>query len=472
MKNLFKICIPLLLLAPFAAVGQLTLRVTALPTNTPAGAKIYAAGNFNNWNAADAAAVMAQQQDGTLLLTLNPAVGTVEFKLTRGGWPTVEGNAAGAFRPNRTVAYDGKAKTVDMSVLSWEDLGGGNPTGSTAAANVFLLDDDFALPQLNRKRRVWVYLPPDYQTAAAKRYPVLYMHDAQNLFDARLSFSGEWQVDESLNDLFKKGDYGCIVVGVDNGGGSRLNEYSPWVNARYGGGEGDEYAEFLVKTLKPYVDANYRTLTGRQSTGIMGSSMGGLISMYAFAEYQDVFSKAGVFSPAFWFAADAPAQHVKANLKEGAGRIYFLAGGGEPAYVADDARKVAAALQTAGFSDSEILTKVPADGQHSEWFWAREFPEAYRWLFADAVVLKTKEPASAQLRVSPNPARGELRISGFPAATTLQVKLIGADGKIWRDTTMRSGETLRVDDMPGGFYWLQARPKDGAWQSAKVVLKR
>jgi predicted alpha/beta superfamily hydrolase len=470
MKYLFKIL--LILLLPCVATAQLTLRVTAIPANTPEGAKIYVAGNFNNWNAAEAASIMARQSDGTYQLTISPAVGTVEFKLTRGSWPTVEGNANGAFRPNRTVAYDGTARTVDLSVLTWEDLGGSNPTGGTAAANVFLLDDDFALPQLNRKRRVWIYLPPDYQTAPDKRYPVLYMHDAQNLFDARLSFSGEWQVDESLNDLFKKGDYGCIVVGIDNGGSNRLNEYSPWVNARYGGGEGDEYAEFLVKTLKPYVDGNYRTLVGRQSTGIMGSSMGGLISMYAFSEYQDVFSRAGVFSPAFWFGADAPAQHVRANPKEGAGRVYFLAGGAEPAYVADDARKVAAALQAAGFSTSEILTKVPADGQHSEWFWAREFPEAYRWLFADAVTLKTKEPERPQLRISPNPARDEVRISGFPAGTSLQVKLIGVEGKIWRDTTLRSGESLRVADLPTGFYWLQARPNNGIWQSAKVVLKR
>ena len=90
----------------------------------------------------------------------------------------------------------------------------------------------------------------------------------------------------------------CIVVGIDNGGADRLNEYSPWVNAQYGGGQGDEYIEFLVSTLKPYIDANYRTLPGRNTTGIMGSSMGGLISMYGFSERQDIFAKAGMFSPA------------------------------------------------------------------------------------------------------------------------------------------------------------------------------
>src|SRR5690606_36165183 len=144
-------------------------------------------------------------------------------------------------------------------------------------------------------------LPPDYETSA-KYYPVLYMHDGQNLFDVRTSFSGEWKVDEHLDSLFLLGDPGCIVVGIDNGGTNRINEYSPWVNPQYGGGQGDQYIEFLIETLKPYIDQNYRTLPDAEHTGIMGSSMGGLISYYGGLTNQNVFGRIGAFSSSFWFS--------------------------------------------------------------------------------------------------------------------------------------------------------------------------
>src|SRR5205085_11725242 len=126
----------------------------------------------------------------------------------------------------------------NLTVLSWEDISGSGPS-STAAANVQVLNTSFFMPQLNRSRKIWLYLPPDYYTTS-KTYPVLYMEDGQNLFDNATSFSGEWQIDETLNTLHSQGNYGAIVVGIDNGGGERLNEYSPWVNATYGGGQGDQ----------------------------------------------------------------------------------------------------------------------------------------------------------------------------------------------------------------------------------------
>ncbi|MBK8427854.1 MAG: hypothetical protein IPL27_18645 [Lewinellaceae bacterium] len=293
-KLLSSICL-LLFCAQAVLFSQLTIVVTAIPGNTPPGSSIYIAGTFNNWNAGDATKILTPMGNGQFSIVLTPAVGTVKFKFTRGGWPSVEGNANGSFQPDHETTYNGQPKTIQLPILSWEDLGGSG-SNSTAAANVQIMDNDFYIPQLNRNRRIWLYLPPDYATTT-KSYPVLYMQDAQNLFDAETSFSGEWEVDESLNELHQQGDYGCIVVGIDNGGVDRLNEYSPWINAQYGGGQGDEYIEFLVSTLKPYIDANYRTLPGRNTTGIMGSSMGGLISMYGFSERQDIFPKAGIFPP-------------------------------------------------------------------------------------------------------------------------------------------------------------------------------
>jgi alpha-glucosidase len=166
--------------------------------------------------------------------------------------------------PDRTFTFTGQPQTLNLTILSWEDVGG---TNSTAAANVSILNTQFWMPELNRSRRIWLYLPPDYATST-KHYPVIYMKDGQNLFDAVTSFSGEWQVDETLNTLFANGDYGAIVVGIDNGGAERLNEYSPWNNPQYGGGQGALYMDFVAETLKPFIDANYRTLPQGATTAL------------------------------------------------------------------------------------------------------------------------------------------------------------------------------------------------------------
>jgi len=447
------------------ANAQLTINVTSIPFNTPPGANIYVVGNFNNWAPGDATKILAHN-GAQYSITLNPAPGTVEFKFTRGSWATVEGNATGGVIPNRTTSYTGSPKTINLTILSWEDQGvGGN---GTAAPNVVIMDDDFYIPQLNRNRRIWLYLPPDYQTTT-KKYPVLYMHDGQNLFDVNTSFSGEWEVDESLNELFQNGDYGCIVVGIDNGGVYRLDEYSPWVNPQYGGGQGDDYVDFMVNTLKPYIDANYRTLPGRQTTGTMGSSMGGLISMYAFSERQDVFSKAGIFSPAFWFAGNSPANHVATHPKQGPARVYFLAGGEEPDYVEQDMQQVANAMTTAGFSANEKHFLVPSDGQHSEWFWAREFPDAYVWLFQNAITGTTGGGKKEPLEIFPNPAGDWVRLSGVDPDGKLQIRVIGADGKVWRDSTQTGSQPMWTGDLPRGFYVVKARVKGQAWKTAKLI---
>jgi predicted alpha/beta superfamily hydrolase len=444
--------------------SQLTIQVTSVPANTPPGATIYAAGTFNNWNPGDAAFDLIQQ-GGQYSITFTPSVGTHKFKFTRGAWSTVEGDANGNFLPDRTVVYNGQPTTVALSILSWEDTGGTG--GSTAAPNVEVLDDDFYIPQLNRTRRIWLYLPPGYDTSA-KRYPVLYMHDGQNLFDDQTSFTGEWKVDEALNTLHTQGDYGCIVVGIDNGGTSRLDEYSPWVNAQYGGGQGDAYVQFIAETLKPHIDSLYRTLSGRLSTGIMGSSMGGLVSMYAFSERQDVFSRAGIFSPAFWFAGNNSANHTAANPKEGDARVYFLAGGQEPASVTQNMQTVATALLTAGFGTDEQYFLVEPDGQHSEWFWAREFPDAYQWLFQGAVT-STHAPERLTLDLFPNPGKDWIRLAYSVEPIELRMQIWSTAGVPLRDTVQWSNTPIFVGDLPAGYYVMRVQAKGEAWQTGQFI---
>jgi len=373
----------LLLAAPAGA--QLTIELTT-PLSTPAGSSIYVAGTFNGWNPAAPEYRLVSAGSGVYRLTLPDAVrGPVELKFTLGSWETVETDSAGGGVTNRTglVPPEGSA-TYRATVGGWRDGSMPPPRPSTARASVSVMDTAFSIPQLGRTRRVWIYLPPDY-AHSSRRYPVLYMHDGQNVFDDATSFSGEWGVDEALDSLHAAGDPGVIVVAVDHGGTRRLHEYSPWTNARYGGGEGDEYVDFLVGTLKPFIDRHYRTRPDRLSTGIAGSSMGGLISLYAVLRYPEVFGRAGVFSPALWFAPEVFAMARGARPAAPDTRIYMVTGGregNEPEVYSGDHLRMVDTLAAAGFRPGvEVEAHLRPEGTHSEGFWRREFPAAYRWLF-------------------------------------------------------------------------------------------
>lgn len=360
--------------------AQVTFRITSIPANTPTNAVIYVAGSFNTWNPSSQTYIMQPDGLGTWQITIPEGTGTVEYKFTRGSWTTVEGNAAGAYLPNRTCTFSGSPQVINLTIQSWEDLSGSSGT-STAASNVQILSSSFFIPQLNRYRKIWLYLPPDYQTTT-KSYPVLYMQDGQNLFDNLTSFAGEWHIDETLNTLHAQGNYGAIVVGIENGGTERLNEYSPWVNAQYGGGQGAAYMQFVAETLKPVIDATFRTKPQPQFNALIGSSMGAFISTYGGVEYPDLFSKIGAFSPAFWFAQTELNSYVNTtthNLNNF--RIYFVAGTNEGATVVADAEQIKTTLESKGVLSSNVYTKYDSYGTHSESYWSGEFAAAYLWLF-------------------------------------------------------------------------------------------
>ena len=171
--------------------AQVTLRITSLPANTPNNSTVYLAGSINNWNEANPQFIMQPDGLGVLQITIPEGNGQVSYKFTRGSWTSVEGNANGGFLPNRSFTFTGSPQTINVTIQSWEDISGSG-SNSTAASNVQILDANFFIPQLNRNRKIWLYLPPDYFTST-KTYPVLYMQDGQNLFDNATSFSGEWQ---------------------------------------------------------------------------------------------------------------------------------------------------------------------------------------------------------------------------------------------------------------------------------------
>ena len=366
----------ILIILAFESEAQLTLIVNKIPENTPVNFKIYVAGTMNNWNPGNVLYILNKDSLGSFRITFTPPLGMVKFKFTRGSWETVEGTEQGGFIPDRTISYSGQPITVNLNISGWE---GASNIISTASPQVQILSTDFFIPQLNRNRQIWLYLPKDYATSE-KKYPVLYIHDGQNIFDIKTSFSGEWRVDESLDSMIVAGDYGCIVVGIENGGANRLNEYSPWLNTQYGGGEGSEYITFIAKTLKPYIDDNYRTLKESDHTGIMGSSMGGLISMYAGIAFPEVFGKVGAFSSSYWFSNQSFEQISDTGV-DAASYFYMIAGALEGGKQVEDMEKMSSLIKTNGGEDNHVKVLSHSDGKHSEWYWAREFPKAYKWMF-------------------------------------------------------------------------------------------
>lgn len=266
----------------------------------------------------------------------------------------------------------------------------------TVTGNVLALPQVWS-PHLQNARDVLVYLPPSYNREPQRRYPVLYMHDGQNLFDVHTSYVGEWGVDETLEALSQEG-IEIIVVGVFNGKEERRLEYNPFPS-RFGPGKGEAYMRFLVETLKPRIDADLRTRPEREHTGIMGSSMGGLISLYAFFSFSAVFGIAGVMSPAFvisypdvltYLAAQPYVEgklYMDVGTRELVGISFWdgLIGLGSWRYLRS-VRRVARLLQAKGYHSPRAFFYVEEKGaRHNEAAWKRRLPTALRWMFGAAV---------------------------------------------------------------------------------------
>nr|MCU0464706.1 alpha/beta hydrolase-fold protein [Anaerolineae bacterium] len=255
-------------------------------------------------------------------------------------------------------------------------------------------------PQLSAQRDVTVWLPPDYESAPDRRYPVIYMHDGQNMFDPLTSYAGvDWRVDETMTALFAEG-YSAVIVAVQNAGMGRTVEYSPYRFVPHSGegmldGRGGDYIRFLAETVKPLVDASFRTQPQAATTGLAGSSMGGLISLYGFLRRLDVFGLCGAFSPPYWFGGDALFDDIRQHAT-GVGRVYLdigtaegetLVGWGfdhltdlDAAYV-EGVQRIRDSLLAKGYREPSTLMYVEEPGaDHVEVAWAARLPAAFRFL--------------------------------------------------------------------------------------------
>lgn len=258
-------------------------------------------------------------------------------------------------------------------------------------------------PELDRTKTIRVFLPLDYDADKMKTYDVIYMHDAQNLFDPKTSSYGHhWKVPETLNALQISNQIkGYIVVGIDcnleEQSRKRLDEYSPWVNSNLSqffgeetsaGGEGFQYVEFLVKTVKPYIDEHYRTNTNKENTIIAGSSMGAVISLVAGFLYPNIFTKIGAFSTAAWFAKDELFQFLKDHFEQTSSKIYLDIGtnegnnddtSGTNVYVSDSI-ELHDLFLSLGLLKDDMKFVIEENARHNEIAWANRFPSFILWM--------------------------------------------------------------------------------------------
>jgi predicted alpha/beta superfamily hydrolase len=231
-----------------------------------------------------------------------------------------------------------------------------------------------------------VYRPPGYGDDRLRRFPVLYLHDGQNVFDRATSATGdEWSVDETAQRLIESGVIEpIIIVGIYNAGHRRIDEYTPTRDPKKKmGGKADAYARMLVQEIKPFIDRRYRTLRSAANTGLGGSSLGGLLTMHLGLRYPTVFSRLAVLSPSVWWHDRAIVREVDALPGKPPLRIWLDSGTGEGADVTRDTRLLRDALVRKGWVIGKDLAYLEAEGGgHNEKSWAQRVEGVLRFLFS------------------------------------------------------------------------------------------
>jgi predicted alpha/beta superfamily hydrolase len=364
----------LLLVVPEVMAVSVPITFKVIPSSVPPGEAIYVTGNdpaLGDWNTT--AVPLQRQKDGSWTKTVTVPVGRVlEYKITRGGW---DREAVGENHqiPGNATHKVTKADTITIKVASWSDdftRGQQQITGTVEYHRG--VEGDGILP-----RDVIVWLPPSYATARDRRYPVLYMHDGQNVFDPVTSFAGaDWQVDEEATRLIADGTLQELIIVAAYNTPDRRAEYtqSP---------QGEAYLRWLVGTLKPFIDKTYRTDPSREATAIMGSSMGGLISFLAGWNYPDVFGAAACLSPAFSYVTNLTRDIAAYKGPAKPIRIYIDNGGVNlDAKLQPGCEAMVAALKKQGFREGENLEVFyDPKADHNERAWARRVYRPLLFLF-------------------------------------------------------------------------------------------
>jgi predicted alpha/beta superfamily hydrolase len=291
-----------------------------------------------------------------------------------------EVDAMGARMARRTFRVTGDMK-VEAAVEHWGAPAEG-PKLKRGLSGIIRTHSAVRSAFLAQPRDLIVYLPPGYFDSPERHYPVLYMHDGQNLMDPATSFSGEWGVDETAEQLIQAGQVEpLIIVGVYNTS-DRIAEYTQVPDPRHPGGKADEYGRFLVEELKPLIDAKYRTRTGPEDTGLAGSSLGGLVSLYLGMKYPGTFGRLGVISPSVWWSDRDIVKRVQALGTKPPLKLWVDMGTREDKDAIPDARLLRDALIAKGWVLGTDLRYVEFEGDgHNEHAWSARMDDVLKYLF-------------------------------------------------------------------------------------------
>ncbi len=339
---------------------------------------VYISGNFNNWATQDHKFLMTKLEKGKYEFTFPNSPRFQQeliYKFTKGDWSEVEIDKYGNRTPNRHWKDEKPSKTEKVAKWRKNWL----PYRPSQLPKIHLISEEFEIPQLNKTRKIWALLPHDYDTSE-EIYPVLYLQDAQNLFNEEAEF-GNWQIDKKLAVMSDYGIGKIIIIAIEHGESERLQEYNVG-NTLLGKGHGKEYIRFITDTLKPFVDKTFRTKTEREFTGIGGSSMGGLVSIFSGLIYPEVFGKLMIFSPSLWVIPKIKLGFLD-FFEPMDTRIYLYAGGDESESMVKHVTKFRKRIlkRESLQGKMKVHLSINQEGKHNEQYWSDEFPKAIEWLF-------------------------------------------------------------------------------------------
>ena len=356
------------------------IKTKTIILNTPLDDErpVYISGNFNNWTTQDRRFQMIKTAKGKYEFTFPQGEEfnkELIYKFTKGDWSEVEIDRYGNRTPNRHWNDDNAIKIEKVAKWRKNWL----PYRPSQLPIIRLISEEFEIPQLNKTRKVWALLPHDYNNSA-ESYPVLYLQDAQNLFDENAPF-GSWQIDKKLAVMSDYGIGKIIIIAIEHGESERLQEYNVGKTV-LGVGSGKKYIRFITDTLKPFVDKTYRTKPEREFTGIGGSSMGGLVSIFSGLIYPEVFGKLMVFSPSLWVIPKIKLGFLDIFEPQET-RLYMYAGGDEGETMVEHVTKFRKRLikRESLKGKMKVHLSINEEGRHNETYWSDEFPKAIEWLF-------------------------------------------------------------------------------------------
>lgn len=367
-----------------------------LPDNLPPSARLFITGNHHALGDWDPGLIEVPRVGNRARWSVAlPPDYVLQFKFTLGDWGHVEAAVDGSEIANRVLPVPRGQTTLRVAVSGFKAPGSPMEQQLSTIVGHVRVHKDFPSRNLS-PRTLWVYLPPEYDQDSGRRYPVIYMQDGNNCFDAATSFNGqEWKVDETFEEGIGSGKLpGAIVVGIANTA-ARVDEYTMVKTLRGDrrtriGGKADIYASFLIDEVKPFIDSTYRTLVDASHTAVIGSSHGGLVSLYLGIRHPGVFGAVGAVSPTLFWGNHWLTNYVRHlhNLPKSL-RIWIDMGTAEDAVdgngngisdLIDDVQEMRDLLLARGYAPARVELMLDEGAVHNEAAWAKRLPKILEFI--------------------------------------------------------------------------------------------